>query len=258
MRVVISIKFIVFILILSGCSKSDNSQIKPEKKIIFSAFQKFTDFNKITRTFTIFEDSTYIFTENIVDEDHNKIENWKGKTQIINDTLKFFPFRLKYNRSEFAVLKNGFVEFIDGEYPDRMKIKKTSLTVKNFIDFNNFKDYSVFTFYNNFKNSPDEKDFKNQNLTTDELIKIDNILKQTFKENKKARDFKEYFKQVESFKSKSGENIIYIHCFCKDTDMMENYEYYLTSRSDGGNCNIFIQLNLTSGKIEVLNIAGMS
>lgn len=258
MRIVILIKFVAFLLIFLGCNKSENTQTKIDKNIIFSATQKFSQLDKIDRTFKIFEDSTYLFTENIVDINHNKIENWEGKLQISKDTLKFFPFRLDYNKSETAVLKNGFIEFFDGEYPDRMKIEKNSLTVKNLINFQNFKDYSVFTFYKKFHNLPDEKYYTNEDLTTDNLTKIDNILKQTFKENSKLRNFQEYYKQIESVTNKKGENIIFIHAFCKDSRMIEQYDYYMTSMHDGGNCNIFIQLNLSTGKIEVFNIAGMA
>ena len=258
MKAVIRVKLIVFLLVLLGCNKSEQTPIKPEKKIILLATQQFSELIKIERTFTVFEDSTYLFTENIVDINHTKIENWEGKMQILNDTLKFFPFSLGYNRSKTAVLKNGFIEFFNGEFPDRMKIERTSLVVKHLINIENFKDYSVFTFYKNSHNLSHEKDFTNLDLTTEKLAKIDVILKQTFKENRGLRNFEEYYKQIESVKNKKGENIIFIHSFCKDGHQMEYYKYYLTSMCDGGNCNVFLQINLTTGKIEVLKIGGMA
>lgn len=164
MRIDIPIKITAILLIFLSCNKSEKTKTRPEKKVIFLATQKFSQLNEIDRTFKIFEDSTYLFNEKIVDINHSKVEHWEGKLQILKDSLKFFPFRLDYNRSENAVLKNGFIEFIDGEYPDRMKIEKTSLYVKNLINLKNFENYSVFTFYKNFHNLSDEKNYMNQNL----------------------------------------------------------------------------------------------
>ena len=160
----------------------------------------------------------------------------------------------KFLLSFYFNIKNGFIEFCDGEYPDRIKIDKTSLKVKNQINFQNFKDYAVFTFYNKF-NSSDNQDLINYDLNTEELTKIDNILKKTFN-NKRLRKYSEYIKQIESVKDKTKQNLIYIHCFCKESYILESYKYFQISMNDGGNCNIFIILNLTTQKIELFKIAG--
>lgn len=258
MKTFITIIFAFILFITLSCNKAEYTSLGNQKKVIFLSTQKFSDFNKIDRTFTIFKDSSYVFTEIVNEVNHQRTEIWEGKVNIKNDTLKFFPFELDYNNSNTAVLKNGFIEFVDGEYLDKMKIEKTSLSVKNLIDFKNFKDYAVFTYYKKFHDFPSQKDFKNHDLTTKDLLKIDTILKQEFSKNNKLKPFSEYLKQIESVQNKKRENIIFIHCYCKDKHLEESFKYYQSSMMDGGNCNVFIQLNLTTGKIEVCNIAGMA
>lgn len=136
-----------------------------------------------------------------------------------------------------------------------MKIEKTSLKVNNRIDFKNFKDYAVFTDYKKF-------DIDNRNrsidLTTDDLKKIESILKTEFKKNKRLRKYSDYLKQVNSLKNEKNENIIGINCYCKNDDLLESFQFYESRMMDGGNCNVYIQLNLTTGKIELVNIAGLA
>ena len=74
-----------------------------------------------------------------------------------------------------AVLKNGFIEFIDGENPDRMKIEKTTLPVKNNLNLDKFPNYAVFTFNKNFDNCEWQQDYSNYDLNTRELSEIDQI-----------------------------------------------------------------------------------
>lgn len=247
------------LFVFSNCKKFENqSKVEHSKKTLLIATQNFSSLDKIERTFKIFNDSTYLFTESIDQGDYNKLENFKGKLEIKNDTIKFFPFRLKYNNAETAVLKNNFIEFCDGEFPDRMKIQNTSLKVNNFIDFKNFQGYAVFTYYKKIENYSDKNDYANYDLNTEELKKINNILKKTFKENSDLQKFSDYLKQVESVKNKDGNIIVRIRCFCNHNFTMERFQYNLIRMHDGGNCNVFLKLNLTTGKIEYLNIAGQA
>ncbi len=256
MRTVLISYFIV--IILASCQIADKPLADQEKETVLIANQKFTDLNKIHRIFKIYKDSSYIYTEIINELNHNKTESWRGKVQISNDTIKFLPFRLNYNRSETAILKNGFIEFIDGDYFHRMKIVRTNLKVKNLIDFKNFQDYSVFTFHKSANNLHSQKSFTNYDLTSNELNKIDILLKQVFSQNNKLRKFSDYIKQLEAVKNANNDKIIFIRCFCKGKSLQERYQYFLTTMHDGGNCNIYIELNLTTGKIEIMNIAGLA
>ncbi|GAB2766736.1 hypothetical protein GCM10027275_05970 [Rhabdobacter roseus] len=257
MKIVLEILLFILLIIGLSCTKLENKSNKsPGQEILLTASQHFSSIGKTDRTLTIFKDSTFNFTETIVEPNYDKIESFKGKTRINNDTIKFLPFKLKHNNAEIAVLKNGFIEFIDSNRPDRMKIKETALTVKNNIDFRNFQDYAVFTLNKNSEPQSNEQDYKSYDLTTSELTKIETILKQTFEKNKILRDFSDYIKQVESVENKNKQHLIFIQCYCKSFLTNESYQYYQIEMSDGGNCNIYIVLNLTTERIEVLNIAG--
>ncbi len=247
--------FLIAILFLS-CNKSQNQSSKIiQKDTLLIAKQNFDGFRKIKRTFTIFSDSTYSFKDILKDVNRSKEENFEGRLKIKNDTIKFAPFELDYNKAETAVLKNGFLEFIDGEEPDRMKIEKTSLKVDNRIDFKNFKDYAVFTDYKKFKRDIKNKSF---DLTTDDLKKIEEILKIEFNKNERLRKYTDYLKQVTSLKNEKNENIIGIHFYCKSKDLLDSFQFYKIGMMDGGNCNVYIRINLTTGKIELVNIAGLA
>lgn len=258
MKIFRIVSVIIISFITLSCDKNANAPLQNQKEEIFLSTQKFSDLNKIDRSFKIFKDSSYVFTEIVDEPNHKRTEIWEGEVKIKNDTIKFHPFKLDYNNTETAVLKNGFIEFSDGEYADRMKIEKSNLRVENLIDFKTFEDYAVFTFYEKFNDLPSQKDFKNHDLTTKDLLKIDTILKQEFSKNNKLKPFSKYYKQIESVQNKKGDNIVFINFYCKVKHLRESFQYYQSSMMDGGSCNIFIQLNLTTGKIEVFNLAGMA
>lgn len=248
---------IFFLLILSSCSKFEEKQ-NEQKKILLTANQNFNDFYEIKRTFTIYSDSTYLFTEILKETNHNKTETFEGVIKITHDSIKFDPFKFDFNGAKTAVLKNGFIEFVDGKNPDRMKIEKTSLNVKNKIDINKFPNYSIFTFYKKFNNQEWQREYLNYDLNNQELLKIDKILKNEFLKNKKLRNFNDYLKQIVAIRNSKNEIIIQAHLFCKESFLLESYQYYETSMDDGGNCNVYLELNLKTEKINFINIAGMA
>jgi len=250
------INLLLIIILFLSCNKSqDQSNKITQKDTLLIAKQDFDDVAKINRKFIIFSDSTYVFEDFIKEIGHRREENFTGSVKIKTDTIKFDPFELDYNNAETAVLKNGFIEFIDGESPERMKIEKTSLKVNNHIDFKNFKDYAVFNDYAKFE---DDNIYRNFDLTTNDLKQIENILKVEFQKNNRLRKYSEYLKQVTSIKNEKNENIIGIHFYCKSDDKLESFQFYKIGMMDGGNCNVFIRLNLTTGKIELVNIAGLA
>lgn len=250
------INLILILILFLSCNKYENQsrKINPKETLLI-AKQNLDDFSRISRTFTIFSDSTYTFKEIIKETNHSREESFEGFLKIKDDTLKFFPFEFDYNEAETAVLKNGFIEFVDGQEPFRMKIEKTSLRVKNKIDFKTFKDYAVFTDYAKFEN---DGIYKSIDLNSNDLKKIESILKNEFQKNKSLRKYSDYLKQVTSLKNEKNEAIIGINCYCKNSHTVESFQFYKIGMRDGGNCNVYIRLNLTTEKIELLNIAGLA
>lgn len=251
MKTSLNIIFATFLLITLSCNKNEKI-IKSEKKALLIATQNFNDLVEINRTFKIFSDSTFTFTESLKELNHSKNEIYKGFVKISKDSIKFFPFKLGFNNSETAVLKNGFLEFIDGENPGRMKIEKTNLNLNNNLDLNKFPNYAIFTFHKQDL----QKDYSNYDLSNSDLIKVDQILKNEISNNNKLRNFDEYLKQIISMKNNKNEILIRAHFFCKTPHLIESFQYYETKISDGSNCNVYLELNLTTGKFNFINIAG--
>ena len=169
-KTVLKALFTLFLLVLFGCNEN---KINSDKKTLLIATQNFNDLNEVKRTFKIFEDSTFTFTEKLKETNHSKEETFEGFVKINKDSIKFSPFELDFNNAETAVLKNGFLEFVDGEYPERMKIEKTKLKVKNNLQIDKFPNYAIFTFYKNFNKQDWQKDYSNYDLNNNDLIKID-------------------------------------------------------------------------------------
>ena len=75
-----------------------------------------------------------------------------GKYLIKNDTA-YLSSKIAFGKGNIAIIKNGFIEFINGEYPYRFQIVKSDITLKQSIFVDKFSDYSSFVF------NPDFYDF---------------------------------------------------------------------------------------------------
>lgn len=252
MKIIVHLFLLLLLAASTSCNKSE------DKTPLLIASQKFSDLNHIERVLTIYNDSSYVFIETKNEINHDNIEKWEGNLQIKKDTIKFLPLPFDYNKSETAVLKNGFIEFLDGEYSDRMKISQTSLLVKNNINLKKINNYAVFTFYKNHHNSDWEKDLSNYDLNTAELLEIDSIFKKEFKNNRKVRKYSDYLKQIIAVKNTKNEIIIRSHFFCRTKSLLESYEYYEIDMMDGGECNVYFELNLSTRSITFIKIAGLA
>lgn len=56
-------------------------------------------------SFTVFTDSSYVFTNIVERPNYNKTEEFKGLLKIKNNHLNLSPFELDYNKSQNAELK---------------------------------------------------------------------------------------------------------------------------------------------------------
>ena len=73
---------------------------------------------------TIYQDSTFVFTGNI----RSDKDAFKGKVEIHKDSL-FFVYSDRIPKAgKTAVLINNAVEYVDGEYRERLIISYTELT----------------------------------------------------------------------------------------------------------------------------------
>jgi hypothetical protein len=205
----------------------------------------------------IYNDSTYEFTAIEGGFNHQKIEKFKGSCLIKEDTIYFKPFEFKFTNSKKAVIKNNFIEFIEGKFPFRIKIKESSIVIKQTIDLGQFNGYSIFTyekkFYNYFT-----KDVSPYDLTQKDLVRLDEILERCFEDNKTElnKASNQYGKQIIAVINPKNEIEVWVSCNCKDKRFKDEFYCQIMEVKDGGNCHFRLKVNLTKQSYSELSING--
>lgn len=257
MKVKILLSLVVLALFIQ-CKggKSEKTTSKTEK---ISAVNNYNLFENKSLKFQFFSDSSYVFTIMEKTPNHEKTEKFSDFCYSKNDTIYFSQTRFRFNGSNKAVIKNNFIEFINGDFPLKIEIKKNLLQTKNNLDLKKYSDYAFFSFEPKFH----ERYFRKSNilkagdLNQKELIEIDQIVKKCFFENNlKLKKADEYIKQCIVVINEKHEKEIYTYCYCKDFDKEKTFKYDLIDMSDGGNCNISLKINLMKHNYSDLNIAG--
>jgi hypothetical protein len=263
MKIQIIIVFIIFGLFIQ-CKNEKTKKVNSTKKEMISATNQYNYIGDASMKFQFFSDSSYVFTVQQKDFDHEKLERFKGFCYFKNDTLYFKPFEFKFDRrSEKAVIKNNFIEFINDESALKIEIKKNLFQTKNKLDLKKYNDYAFFSF-NEGVDSPvyygyKPKTIKAYDLKQNELIELDQILKRCFKENSsKLKNINKYLKQCIVVINDKQEKEVWVSCYCKGFNLKETYKYDLIRMNDGGNCNINLKINLTKHNYTDLNIAGQA
>jgi hypothetical protein len=260
MKTKLTIYLIIFGLFIQ-CNKEYSKKLKPQKIEKISAINNYNLFGGNTSLkFQFFSDSSYVFTFIDKDLNHDKVEKFNDFCYSKNDTIYFSQTRFRYNGSEKAVIKNNFIEFIDGDFPLKIEIKKNLLQTKNRLNLEKYNDYTFFTFEAKFhkKYFNDKTNIlKPTDLDQNELIEMDQILQRCFKENaSKLKNINLYIKQCIVVINQKQEKEVWISCYCKDFSNKDTYKYALIMMDDGGNCNINLKINLTKHNYSQLNIAG--
>ena len=205
----------------------------------------------------IYADSTYEFTVTNGGFDHEKIDKFKGSCYIKNDTIYFKPFAFKYVNSGKAIIKNNFVEFIEGEYPLKVKIRKSNIAVKQTYNLGQFNGFSIFTYDKKFYNYFIEDD-KPYELTQKDLIELDKLLEKCFDDNKSELNRKSnlYEKQIIAVINNKKEIEVWVSCNCRERKFNKEFEYQIVRVNDGGNCHFTLKINLTRQNYSDLSING--
>lgn len=255
---------IYFLLLglLIQCKEKDNEFIvKSRKKIIVFAENINENFvGKNETRLIIYSDSSY-FCESIISHiNYEKQEKFKGRLQLKKDTIEFFS-RFKLINSNKAVIKNNFIEFVDGDSDFKIEIKNSLLNIKSKLNLVRYQDYAFFSFNEEFQKPINygykPKTIKPYDLEQSELFQIDTILKKCFTENKeKLRKKENYIFQCIAVLNQNQEKEVWVSCYCKNNDRKENYKDRLIDMCDGGNCNVHLKVNLTKNDYTELNIAG--
>jgi hypothetical protein len=217
---------------------SFNKKTIPSKEILH-ALDNFNDLDDRKLDFKLFADSTYIFNYNSSEWAFEKKEMYRGRYFISSDTIKFFPFKFKYINSDKALIKDGFIEFLDGERPLRIKIKNTILNRKPLLETFKSKDYVFFSYNPNHYNCFSEKVMA-INLDNIDLAKLDSILTTCIIKNTNRKP-NEYHKQCISVIDSNGNKLVWINLTCSN----KYFQYVIYDVNDGGDCYASLKVNLT-------------
>ncbi|MGV3588714.1 MAG: hypothetical protein ACO1OF_17045 [Adhaeribacter sp.] len=245
--------------LLTNCNKINQPTQKKHKKELLRA-ESILSYGNSNSIFKFFNDSSYTYEVNYKDYDYEKKDKFVGYCSINKDTIIFFPSRFRFNGCEKAVIKNGFIEFVDAESTFKLKINKSTVPVVSKLDLESFNDYAIFSFNPNlyiyFPKSSSPYD-----ITQSDLIKIDEILKACLKENPKEieRDITEYIKQCMIVINEKGEKEALIMCHCKSPELIKTFEYSMFSLGhDGGDCRFRVKINLTKNTYSELLVNGLA
>jgi hypothetical protein len=207
-----------------------------------------------SQSLTLLHDSTFSFK--LID--HSNVtatyEDCKGEYFIKNDTV-YFSAKLQFVRADTAVIKDGFVEFINGAYPFKIKVIKTCIQPRQSVFVDKYSDYSSFVF------NPDFYDFfaadsKPYDLNTNELTGLDSLLNACIKENPDqiSKPVDSYNKICVAVITPQNEKEVRLYCVCKTT--LKQVLYRNDKVRDGGDCYFRVIINLTKRKYYDLNVNG--
>lgn len=264
MRYQIVILLLLFGFLIQCKNKEEDSIVKSRKKAIVFAENLIDDLIGKNKTrLIIYSDSSYFCESFISHVNYEKNEKFRGNLHFKNDTIHFFPSNFKLTNSTKAVIKNNFIEFVDGDYELKIEIKNNLLNSKSKLNFEKYKDYAFFSFNEEFQRPVNygykAKTLKPYDLEQNELIQLDKILKKCFAENKEKLKKKEnYIYQCITVINENGEKEVWVSCYCKNEYREEKYKYWLIDMCDGGNCNVHLKVNLTKNNYSDLNIAGLA
>jgi hypothetical protein len=175
-----------------------------------------------------------------------------GRYFIHFDTINFDPIQIPYINSDKAIIREGFVEFLNGKRPMRLKITRTTLPLIERIDTARFKDYVFFSFnpkhYDCFSDNVKPVFLDNTEVTT-----LDSLLTAGLR-NSKSRALKasEYFKQCVAVIDSNGNKIVWINLNCADMD----YKFGIDYVHDGGECFANVKIDLARKKFYDLWVNG--
>lgn len=115
----------------------------------------------------------------------------------------------------------------------------------NTIDYSEFPNYAVFPL------SEGNLEIKFFEITSTQLAQIDKLIRYEINTNSKLRDYQDYVFQVTAFFNSNNEIIADVDLFCKRHFREEYFKFSLIKMNNGGNCNVWLELNLS--KNEILN-----
>jgi hypothetical protein len=255
MREIKSIILIFVSVLFLQCNQKKNFENKSKEEILIAEhnYELSGDYTKLE----LYKDSSYTFTLSQKSSDYEKIEKYNGTYLIDKDTIKFLEYGFRYLDGDNAVLKNNFIEFLNGKMPLKLKLKKITINLKSSSDLLNNQDFAFFTYnpsyYNYFSENVKAYDLKKVDLKT-----IDEILNKCIEENptRLTKQLSKYNKQCIAVRNLKNEIEVYVFCSCNSNLYKAEFKYQINRPYDGGDCYFGVILNLTKKSYDKLNING--
>lgn len=164
-----------------------------------------------------------------------------GKVIISNDTIYFKNSR----RFKSAVLKNGYLDFLDGEM--RLPIVENRTSIRKF-ELNGPEDYIFFS-----TNS-------SVDLNANQIKRLQKIIDHAFRKNvfklEKAKESSDYYKQCIGFLDQEGTLKININCCAKKVTSIKEAQSFIQDPCDGGEYYIEFEVDLQEGSILAIHVHG--
>ncbi|WP_019943581.1 hypothetical protein [Dyadobacter beijingensis] len=187
---------------------------------------------------------------------NDSITTFTGTFFLQNDTLvfprPFYPFS-----GSTAIIKNGFLEFLDSTEPFKLQILKQNIVDRTKGDSLRIKNVSIFTYMPKFY----ETIFPNAvqyDLNDQELMEIESLLTQCILENKGvlSRQLDSYDRQYVAVINQQKEKEVWVNCECKRKYDTDSYKYRLVDVDDGGDCYFRVKVNLDKHKFHSFSVNG--
>jgi hypothetical protein len=209
----------------------------------------------VIKRLKLYSDSVFTFSMNRAFE-NDSVMHCSGRFSIKHDTIIFSkPFYRGHGST--AIIKKGFLEFLDSTEPLKLQIIQQNIVKKSKVDTLGVKDVSVFTympaFYHNVFPIATQYD-----LSDEEIVKVDSLVKLCILENKDllTLHFESFNRQYVAVINQHGEKEVWINCECKYKYPSNGYKYHLIYVADGGDCYFQLLVNLDKQEYHSLTVNG--
>lgn len=255
MRKTKGITLLFFSILFLQCNQKKSVEKKTKEEILIAEhiYELGDDYTRLE----FYKDSSYIFTVGQISSNYEKIEKYNGKYLIDKDTIQFLEYGFRYLDCKNAVLKNNFIEFLNGKMPLKLKLKMAKVDLKSSSATLLNSKFAFFTYnpdhYNYFSKNVESIDLKQADLKI-----IDEILYKCIKENptRLTRQSIKYNKQCIAVKNSKNEIEVLVFCSCNGNVDKEEFKYQIAQVNDGGDCFFNVKLNLKKKSYTELNING--
>lgn len=233
-------KIVVFLLVaLFAC----NNQ---EKELLLAENKNQGSFYDYTLKFVLEKNHTFSFSCTYESDTYMKPLHITRTYRIKNDTIYFSNNK----RFKSAVLKNGYLEFVNESF--KIKIKQNSTGIDSGNKSAIPGDFTFFTFNEN--SSYPFKKGKNTSLSQKEIKKI-SVLIQTEMEREPKRFSRhfyqsEYYKQCIAIINEKNQKEVWINCISmKEGISGSGWKNQIIEVNDGGEYYFNLKINLSTGKV---------